>query len=431
MATKWKNIIKKSKLERFFREFFGGNPASATVKRIRAVIGVLLFLAGILFFVPALLGGHRTVQVWQMGFVANAAFTTAQILLLGVIFPGVYRDWIPQNEDFYQEWKRKKRFQQQVFLIVLLVLAVLAAWFFDRVINYYYGYWGWARNYAPGYLMIATLVLQWTVARQMLGHFMQGRLDLLMDRMGEINQESLRHALEVERSSKEQISHSDQLRIDLITNVSHDLKTPLTSMVGYLELLKKEDLSDTSRDYLEVISKRAQKLKEMIESLFALAKASSGNIEFQKQEIRMNRLVGQLFADMEDRMKESGLEYVTLLAKEDTKFIADNSYMYRIGQNLLENALKYSAKGTRVFVKTRVEDSRVSLEVTNTAGYPIDFTKEDIVERFARADKARSSDGNGLGLAIVSTYSRAMGGEFDLQLDCDQFKALVQFPAAE
>lgn len=427
MAVKWKNI-KDGKLKKFLVSFFRMDPNSVLIKRIRVIVGVILFFVGILFLIPALLGGYRTISVWQMGFISNLAFVVMQILILGMVFPAAFRGWLPKDKDFFQEWKRKKRFQQQVFLITFVILALLAAWFFDRVINYYYGYWGWARNYAPGYLMIATLLLQWTVAKQMMQHFMETRLNLLMERMDEINQESLRHALEVERTSKEKISHSDQLRIDLITNVSHDLKTPLTSMVGYLELMKKEDLGDTARDYLEVITRRAQKLKEMIESLFTLAKASSGNIEFQKQEILMNRLVEQVFADMEDRMKASGLEYVTLLTEEPTKFVADNSYMYRICQNLLENTLKYSAKGTRVFVKTRVDNFRVSLEVTNTAGYPIDFTKEDIVERFARADKTRNSDGNGLGLAIVSTYSQAMGGEFELQLDCDQFKATVYFP---
>ena len=116
--------------------------------------------------------------------------------------------------------------------------------------------------------------------------------------------------------------------------------------------------------------------------------------------------------------------------------IADNGYMYRICQNLLENALKYSAKGTRIFVTTRVlgeklNDEKVCLEITNTAGYHMDFQKEDIVERFARADKARTTEGNGLGLAIVSTYAKALGGEFDIFVDCDQFKARVIFPKAE
>ena len=138
-------------------------------------------------------------------------------------------------------------------------------------------------------------------------------------------------------------------------------------------------------------------------------------------------MIEQIFADMDDRIKESGLEFVTQLTAEDTELVTDNGYLYRICQNLIENALKYSAKGTRVFVKTSVEETgRKCLEITNTSGYPMDFTKEDIVERFARGDKARASDGNGLGLAIVSTYAKALGGEFDIKIDCDQFKACLK-----
>ena len=125
---------------------------------------------------------------------------------------------------------------------------------------------------------------------------------------------------------------------------------------------------------------------------------------------------------------------MTRLTEESTEIVSDNSYFYRICQNLMENALKYSAKGTRVFVTTKIirkepgEDKlteKLCMEITNTSAYPMDFTKEDIVERFARGDKARSSDGNGLGLAIVSTYAKALGGEFDIKIDCDQFKACV------
>lgn len=199
-------------------------------------------------------------------------------------------------------------------------------------------------------------------------------------------------------------------------------------MVGYIELIKKEELSDLVRDYVDVLSERAEKLKEMINSLFSLAKASSGNIELHPEKFELNRLVDQIFADMEDRIKESELQFVKLLTEENTELISDNMYFYRICQNLIENALKYSAKGTRVFVKTFRKEEMVCLEITNTAGYPMDFTKEDIIERFSRGDQARSSEGNGLGLAIVSTYVKALGGEFDILLDCDQFKAQVEIP---
>ncbi|MDE7038345.1 MAG: HAMP domain-containing histidine kinase, partial [Lachnospiraceae bacterium] len=207
---------------------------------------------------------------------------------------------------------------------------------------------------------------------------------------------------------------------------------------------KKEELSDVVRDYVDVISSRTEKLKEMINSLFSLAKASSGNVKLNKEFFEVNRLIEQIFADMDDRVKESGLKFVMQLTEEDTKICSDNSYFYRICQNLVENALKYSAQGTRVFVRTYVKEPasgwedrsdkekltgagrKICIEITNTAGYFMDFTKDDIVERFARADRERTSEGNGLGLAIVSTYAKALGGDFDIRIDCDQFKACLE-----
>ena len=201
----------------------------------------------------------------------------------------------------------------------------------------------------------------------------------------------LEQALEIERKSLEKVSRSDQLRVDLITNVSHDLKTPLTSIVGYLELIKKEELSDVVRDYVDVISTRAGKLGEMINSLFSLAKASSGNVELHKETFELNRLMEQIFADMDDRIKESGLKFVTQLTEEDTAIYSDNSYFYRICQNLVENALKYSAKGTRVFVKTYKKeagtDQKMVLEITNTSGYEMDFEKKISSNGFQEATR--------------------------------------------
>ena len=173
-------------------------------------------------------------------------------------------------------------------------------------------------------------------------------------------------------------------------------------------------------------------MKEMIESLFSLAKVSSGNVELIREKISVNRLIEQIFADMDDRIRQSGLEYIRRFCEEDTQIVTDNRYMYRICQNLMENTLKYSAGGTRVFVKTYVTpEDQVGLEITNTANYLMDFRKEDIVERFVRGDSSRTTEGNGLGLAIVSTYAGALGGAFDLQIDCDQFKAKLLFPRGE
>ena len=142
--------------------------------------------------------------------------------------------------------------------------------------------------------------------------------------MEEISRAHLQNALEIERKSMEKVSRSDQLRMDLITNVSHDLKTPLTSMVGYLELVKREELSDTVKDYIDVIVDKTDKLKEMINSLFSLAKVSSGNIELHIETFSFNRLIEQIMSDMKDRIDESELSFVEKLTEESTEIVSDN-----------------------------------------------------------------------------------------------------------
>ena len=438
MGIKWKNMNEKGEEKQK-----SGKP-DIKIRDVAAIIvknktvqkgaAVLLGAIGIVFLSNLFGYYYYTSTTWFVGAWINLFLSVPVVVFVSAWLERKYKDWIPADEHFYEEWKEQYKRQQRMILRVFLLLMVFACVIFMNRYEFY-GY-----NYAKFYLLFATFILQCAVSEILVIRFMMKRLDMYMNQINEINkdtvEQALAKALEIEKTSMEKVSRSDQLRMDLITNVSHDLKTPLTSMVGYIELLKKEELSDTARDYLEVISNRAGKLKEMIESLFTLAKVSSGNVELRKEHITLNRLIEQIFADMQDKILQSGLEFVTLLSEEDTGMIADNGYMYRICQNLLENALKYSAKGTRIFVTTRVlgeklNDEKVCLEITNTAGYHMDFQKEDIVERFARADKARTTEGNGLGLAIVSTYAKALGGEFDIFVDCDQFKARVIFPKAE
>lgn len=438
MAIKWKSMIKR--IMKFLKEYG------------RMLAGSILVVMGLPFFYTIIVyrSQHPTEEALFFGIIGNILLGAGIFLLLGFLLRKKYKNWLPVDSAFYGDWQKKWRKQQEVLAAIAIVAGILACWYFSYMkyaAFYLYGY----TNYASGYLMLATVLVQYGICQTVITRFMREKLNLLMERMKEINRRSLAKALEIERKSLEKVSRSDQLKVDLITNVSHDLKTPLTSMVGYIELMKKEELNDTVRDYVEVISDKAQKLKEMIESLFSLAKASSGNVELHRETLELNRLIDQIFADMEDRIKASDLQFVIKLTDVDTTMVTDNMYLYRICQNLIENTLKYSAEGTRVFVKTYMEDSlkqtqnsekkgdfldednplkedKICLEITNTAGYLMDFDKEDIVERFARADKARTSEGNGLGLAIVSTYTGALGGEFDIQIDCDQFRAKLMFP---
>ena len=424
MDTKWKNMVKA--IKKFIKEYYD------------CVFGFLLFIIGSFLFFEVLVNRYyySTWGVWRICLIGNILVQPGICLLVRRYMKLRYRNWsqkgiaetyLQDTEDsiYYQTWKAKEKQSEKRFRNILAVeLSAAAAYLF--FISYSSG-WGW--NYAAGYMMVATVFIEYIFCREVIQRYWRNELDQIMEQTESFFQKRLEQALEIERKSLEKVSRSDQLRVDLITNVSHDLKTPLTSIVGYLELIKKEELSDVVRDYVDVISTRAGKLGEMINSLFSLAKASSGNVELHKETFELNRLMEQIFADMDDWIKESGLKFVTQLTEEDTAIYSDNSYFYRICQNLVENALKYSAKGTRVFIKTYKKeagtDQKMVLEITNTSGYEMDFEKEDIIERFSRGDKARTSEGNGLGLAIVSTYVKALGGEFDIKVDCDQFKAIV------
>lgn len=258
-------------------------------------IGAAIFYA--LFGMAYRYGGMSTKQTWFMGSVPNLFLGFGIWHIVRYIMLKVYADWIPKDEAFYEEWK-DKWYKQQITIAIVSIGTLLFAYLMYSSSEYRY----YAYNLAYMYLLLATVLIQSVISEICIVGFMKNQLNLLMERMTEINRKNLEDALEIERESIEKAAKSEQLKIDLISNVSHDLKTPLTSMVGYIELMKKEDLDDTMQDYVEVLSDKAEKLKVMIESLFSLAKASSGNIKMHMESISLNRLIDQLLADMEDRI---------------------------------------------------------------------------------------------------------------------------------
>ena len=401
MDTKWNAFIDK------IYDF--------VMKREKILLGIVFGFIGVCLFWQVLEYSYRfdLIEYYIILGVTNLFMGIGSFFLTSGYLLKKYENWIFGQDIFYDKWKTIMRTLKRQFLLVAVPILMIAC-FIDHYSN---------RCGATVCVLVQVIVCFLTLTK-----IMDKKLDNIMNQIEEINQKEIEKALEIERKSLEKMSRSDQLRIDLITNVSHDLKTPVTSMVGYLELIKKEELSDVLRDYVDVISNKTEKLKEMIESLFSLAKASSGNIELHMEQFELNRMIEQCVADMRDRIEETGLSFITILTDNNTELLSDNMYFYRICQNLLENALKYSAKGTRVFIKTYADEKDVQLEIVNTANYYMDFKEEDILERFARGDKSRCTDGNGLGLAIVSSYAKALGGEFEIQIDCDQFRAFLIFP---
>lgn len=230
------------------------------------------------------------------------------------------------------------------------------------------------------------------------------------------------------RKSVEKQIRDERMKIDLITNVSHDLKTPLTSIIGYIDLMKKEEgLSFEMQDYVEILSQKSDRLKSIVSDLFDLAKATSGNAEIQMERLDLCKLVIQTLGDMEDKIQASGQNLKTEIPEFPVYIIADGKKLYRVFQNIVENALKYALPGTRIFIQLVVENKHVYATVKNTASYEMNFTAEEILERFSRGDKARTTDGSGLGLSIAESFTQVCGGQFYVVVDGDQFKTSVVF----
>ena len=232
----------------------------------------------------------------------------------------------------------------------------------------------------------------------------------------------------LDKSLQDQMK-GERMKIDLITNVSHDLKTPLTSIISYVDLLARDDsLSPEARDYVTILNQKTERLKNTIADLFELAKSTSGEAKVTLEPMDLKKLMEQTLEDMSDQIRESGFKVKFQCDAEHTKFKGDVNRMYRVVQNILENALKYSLKGTRIFATISNQGSRVCLTVQNTSGYEMDFTEEEIMERFYRGEKSRTSEGNGLGLSIADSFTANCRGEFKIEIDGDQFKAMILFP---
>lgn len=230
-----------------------------------------------------------------------------------------------------------------------------------------------------------------------------------------------------EEAVKERV-RSQNLRTELITNVSHDLKTPLTGIKSYLELLNDSQLSaEDKEEYLIRLNQYTDRLSKLIEDLFEVSKANSGNIQLETQNVDIVSLVEQVLVENETMLEKKGLSPVIRKPEEPILCLLDGDKTVRIFENLLSNVAKYALENTRVFVTMEKNQDTVDIMIQNISKTPLDFDPHDIIERFVRADQSRHEEGSGLGLAIVKSFCEIQNGSFTVQLDGDVFKAIVQF----
>jgi signal transduction histidine kinase len=240
----------------------------------------------------------------------------------------------------------------------------------------------------------------------------------------DVNEIAVGLSEEVERRTK-----SERLKTELIVNVSHDIRTPLTSLITYADLLMKEDTdNDNIKKYAEIISAKSERLKTLTDDLFESAKASSGNISVNFESVDINALLIQALAEFDEKIKTSSLEFKLSLPEETVTAYADGKLMWRVAENLINNALNYSLEGSRVYIDVSQDDKDVLIKVKNISKAELNISEDEVTERFKRGDLSRNSEGSGLGLDIASSLMLCQNGLLGVRIDGDLFKVSIKVP---
>ncbi len=221
---------------------------------------------------------------------------------------------------------------------------------------------------------------------------------------------------------------SEKMKTELITNVSHDLKTPLTSIINYVDMLKSEDIDeDTKKSYLSILDKKSKRLKILVEEIFEASKLSSGEIEFNMKKTDIKELLIQSIVELEDKIQESRLDFIVDTPDEAVFTMIDGKRTFRAFENLITNITKYSAPNSRVYIDLLVENNTISIIFKNMSNYRLNLSPDEFLERFKRGDSSRNTEGSGLGLSITQSIVNTQNGTMDLNIDGDLFKVILKF----
>ena len=275
--------------------------------------------------------------------------------------------------------------------------------------------------------------IQWKRVREGTGRIVGGDPDFKID-THKMYSDLARHAGQLNDlgaaigNAVDERIQSERFKAELITNVSHDLKTPLTSIINYVDLLEKEDLhNETAQEYLEVLERQSSRLKKLIEDLIEASKASTGNLPVHLERLEAGIFMTQTVGEFEEKTKAAGLDLVIEKPETPVYIMADSRHFWRVIDNLMNNICKYAQSGTRVYINLEVKEAQVSITFRNTSKYPLNISSDELMERFVRGDASRNTEGSGLGLSIANSLMDLMGGTFRLYVDGDLFKVVLGF----
>ena len=261
--------------------------------------------------------------------------------------------------------------------------------------------------------------LQWKIdTRFLLGSYAEGA-------------EAMNQLADVATVAARKQMRAERMRTELITNVSHDIKTPLTSIISYVDLLQRADTREEAEQYLEVLGRQSQRMKKLIEDLMELSKASSGTMAVDIIQLDMNEAVYQALGEFSDKLQQAGMTAVFEQPEQPVLVRADGRLTWRVLSNLLSNVVKYALPGTRVYLDVLQTEEFTEVSVKNISAQPLNVSAEELMERFVRGDASRNTEGSGLGLNIAKSLMELQKGVLELKVDGDLFKAILRFPNAQ
>ncbi len=335
-------------------------------------------------------------------------------------------------------------FNKEVFLSLPLVwktaLIVLAVWCLDFFIfldnyhdpDFYSAWWLIEKVFLCPVILYSVLILrrlqrsgEELAAGNLSYHTDTSKMFWDFKKHGEnLNNIALGMSKAVEERLK-----SERLKTELITNVSHDIKTPLTSIINYSDLISKESCENENiKEYAVALHRQSERLKKLIHDLMDASKVSTGNVEVLLAPCEADIFLTQAVGEYEEKLKTHELNLVTKIPQESLKIMVDGRHMWRIFDNLMNNVFKYAQGGTRVYLTLENIEDKAVFSLKNISHYPLDISSEELMERFVRGDKSRHTEGSGLGLSIAKSLTELQKGTFDLTVDGDFFKVVMSFP---
>ena len=334
-------------------------------------------------------------------------------------------------KKYIDEFKNKTDNTKKIFWLywgfVLITTILLSMFVTGIAILILIAFWIWA------YYQLRKYVRQEEMLKETLKKIYDGDTNV------HINEQELEGALKEMaiyindiaggfKNAIEENLKAERLKTELITNVSHDIKTPLTSIINYVDLLKKEDIKDEKiKEYIDILDVKSQRLKKLTEDLVEASKASSGNVKLNIESINIKELINQTIGEFKDRLESRNLQVETDMPKEDVRIDADNRYMFRIMENLFSNISKYAQENSRVYIDVKKTNKKVNISIKNISKDRLNISSDELMQRFVRGDKSRYTEGSGLGLSIAKSLTELQRGTFDIVIDGDLFKVVMEW----